>query len=323
MNLPLISVVLPVYNAEQYVKDTIKSILVQSYQNFELIIINDGSTDNSEEYIVQFKDTRIKYIKNEKNLKLIQTLNLGLRLAKGKYIARIDADDIALPNRFEKQIDFLENNLEYGIVGSFAETFGSKKEKLTFVQEDLEIRFALLTHNPFVHSSVMIRNQILIKNKLSFDLNQLHVEDYDLWIKILKYSKGKILPDSLIKYRIHESQISVVHNNIQEINTKKIQKKYLTSLLPEFKDVDLLFDIFHNQKRTISDVILFLSNIKSINLENINSFNKKLTKTLIKKAKNKIIDAKKITHKELLILFKYRNEFTIKQKIVLLTKLNF
>ena len=323
MNLPLISIVLPVYNAEQYVKDTIKSILIQSYQNFELIIINDGSTDNSEEYIVQFKDTRIKYIKNEKNLKLIQTLNLGLSVAKGKYIARIDADDIALPNRFEKQIDFLENNLEYGIVGSFAETFGSKKEKLTFVQEDLEIRFALLTHNPFVHSSVMIRNQILIKNKLSFDLNQLHVEDYDLWIKILKYSKGKILPNILIKYRIHESQISVVHNNIQEINTKKIQKDYLTSLLPEFKEVDLLFDIFHNQKRTISDVILFLSNIKSISLENINTLNKKLTKTLIKKAKNKIIDAKKITRKELLILFKYRNEFTIKQKIVLLTKLNF
>jgi glycosyltransferase involved in cell wall biosynthesis len=323
MNSPLISVVLPVYNAEQYVKDTIKSILIQSYQNFELIIINDGSTDNSEEYIVQFKDTRIKYIKNEKNLKLIQTLNLGLSVAKGKYIARIDADDIALPNRFEKQIDFLENNLEYGIVGSFAETFGSKKEKLTFVQEDLEIRFALLTHNPFVHSSVMIRNQILIKNKLSFDLNQLHVEDYDLWIKILKYSKGKILPNILIKYRIHESQISVVHNNIQEINTKKIQKDYLTSLLPEFKEVDLLFDIFHNQKRTISDVILFLSNIKSISLENINTLNKKLTKTLIKKAKNKIIDAKKITRKELLILFKYRNEFTIKQKIVLLTKLNF
>lgn len=323
MNSPLISVVLPVYNAEQYVKDTIKSILIQSYQNFELIIINDGSTDNSEEYIVQFKDTRIKYIKNEKNLKLIQTLNLGLSVAKGKYIARIDADDIALPNRFEKQIDFLENNLEYGIVGSFAETFGSKKEKLTFVQEDLEIRFALLTHNPFVHSSVMIRNQILIKNKLSFDLNQLHVEDYDLWIKILKYSKGKILPDILIKYRIHESQISVVHNNIQEINTKKIQKYYLTSLLPEFKDVDLLFDIFHNQKRTIADVILFLSNIKSISLENINTLSKKLTKTLIKKAINKIIDTKKITHKELLILFKYRNEFTIKQKIVLLTKLNF
>ena len=159
--------------------------------------------------------------------------------------------------------------------------------------------------------------------KLSFDLNQLHVEDYDLWIKILKYSKGKILPNILIKYRIHESQISVVHNNIQEINTKKIQKNYLTSLLPEFKEVDLLFDIFHNQKRTISDVILFLSKIKSISLENINTLNKKLTKTLIKKAKNKIIDAKKITRKELLILFKYRNEFTIKQKIVLLTKLNF
>ena len=321
MNSPLISVVLPVYNAELYITDTINSILNQTYTNFELIIINDGSNDNSEACILQFQDQRIKYFKNEKNLKLIQTLNLGLGLAKGKYIARIDADDIALPQRFEKQIDFLEKNSEYGIVGSFAETFGSENKKLTFVQEDVDIRYAFLTHNPFVHSSVMIRNQILTENKLSFDLTQLHVEDYALWIEILNFSKGKILPEILIKYRIHENQISVVHNNTQVINTQKIQKKYLLSLLPEVKEVDLVFDIFHNQKTTIPSVILFLKFIKSIELENTNALNQKLTKTLIKNAKNKIISAEKITFKELLNLFKYRNEFTLKQKLVFLTKL--
>jgi glycosyltransferase involved in cell wall biosynthesis len=321
MNSPLISVVLPVYNAELYITDTINSILNQTYTNFELIIINDGSNDNSEGCILQFQDQRIKYFKNEKNLKLIQTLNLGLGLAEGKYIARIDADDIALPQRFEKQIDFLEKNSEYGIVGSFAETFGSENKKLTFVQEDVDIRYAFLTHNPFVHSSVMIRNQILTENKLSFDLTQLHVEDYALWIKILNFSKGKILPEILIKYRIHENQISLVHNNTQVINTQKIQKKYLLSLLPEFKEVDLVFDIFHNQKTTIPNIILFLKFIKSIELENTNALNQKLTKTLIKNAKNKIISAEKITFKEVLNLFKYRNEFTLKQKLVFLTKL--
>jgi glycosyltransferase involved in cell wall biosynthesis len=321
MNYPFISVVLPVYNAELYITDTINSILNQTYTNFELIIINDGSNDNSEACILQFQDQRIKYFKNEKNLKLIQTLNLGLSLAKGKYIARIDADDIALPQRFEKQIDFLEKNSEYGIVGSFAETFGSENKKLTFVQEDVDIRYAFLTHNPFVHSSVMIRNQILTENKLSFDLTQLHVEDYALWIEILNFSKGKILPEILIKYRIHENQISVVHNNTQVINTEKIQKKYLLSLLPEVKEVDLVFDIFHNQKTTIPGVILFLKFIKFIELENTNALNQKLTKSLIKNAKNKIISAEKITFKELLNLFKYRNEFTLKQKLVFLTKL--
>ncbi len=321
MNSPLISVVLPVYNAELYITETINSIINQTYTNFELIIINDGSNDNSEGCILQFQDKRIKYFKNEKNLKLIQTLNLGLSLAKGKYIARIDADDIALPKRFEKQIDFLEKNSEYGIVGSFAETFGSENKKLTFVQEDVDIRHAFLTHNPFVHSSVMIRNQTLTENKLSFDLTQLHVEDYALWIEILNFSKGKILPEILIKYRIHENQISLVHNNTQVINTEKIQKKYLLSLLPEVKEVDLVFDIFHNQKTTIPSVILFLKFIKSIELENTNALNQKLTKTLIKNAKNKIIRAEKITFKELLNLFKYRNEFTLKQKLVFLTKL--
>lgn len=318
---PLISVILPVYNTEMFINECIQSILNQTFSNFELIILNDGSTDNTESSILEFQDNRIIYVKNEKNLKLIQTLNLGLSLAKGKYIARIDADDIALPKRFEKQIEFLEKNSEYGIVGSFAETFGIEHKKLTFVQEDEDIRYAFLTHNPFVHSSVMIRNQILTENKLGFDLNQLHVEDYALWIKILNFSKGKILPEILIKYRIHESQISVVHNNIQEINTKKIQKKYLISLLPEVKDVDLVFDIFHNRKTTIPSVILFLKILKSIELENTNVLNQKLTKSLIKNAKNKIIRAEKITFKELLNLFKYRNEFTFKQKLVFLTKL--
>jgi glycosyltransferase involved in cell wall biosynthesis len=321
MNSPLISVVLPVYNAELYITDTINSILNQTYTNFELIIINDGSNDNSEACILQFQDQRIKYFKNEKNLKLIQTLNLGLNLAKGKYIARIDADDIALPKRFEKQIDFLEKNSEYGIVGSFAETFGSEYKKLTFVQEDVDIRYAFLTHNPFVHSSVIIRNQILTENKLGFDLTQLHVEDYALWIKLLKFSKGKILPEILIKYRIHENQISLIHNNTQVINTEKIQKKYLLSLLPEVKEIDLVFDIFHNRKTTIPSVILFLKFMKANELVNTNALNQKLTKTLIKNAKNKIISAEKITFKELLNLFKYRNEFTLKQKLVFLTKL--
>jgi glycosyltransferase involved in cell wall biosynthesis len=318
---PLVSILLPVYNGAEHINDTIQSILEQSYTNFEFIIINDGSTDNTEQIIKSYSDLRIIYIKNQKNLKLISSLNKGIKLAKGKYIARIDADDIALPNRFEKQIKFLENNIEYGIVGSFAETFGIEKKKLTFVQEDLDIRCAFLTHNPFVHSSVMIRSQILTENQLNFDSNQLHVEDYALWLKILNYSKGKILPEILIKYRIHKNQISIVHNRTQEINTKKIQKDYLKSLMPEFKDGDLLFTIFHNEKTTVSDVVLFLATINKINIKNTSQLKKKIIEILIKNAKNKILEINKITLNSIIKLYKYRNEFTFKQKLVFLTKL--
>ena len=103
----LISVILPAYNAEQYIKESIDSILTQSLRDFELIIINDGSLDKTEDLILSYSDNRIIYIKNEKNLGLIKTLNKGVSYAKGSYIVRMDADDVCMPNRFEKQVEFL------------------------------------------------------------------------------------------------------------------------------------------------------------------------------------------------------------------------
>src|SRR5690606_13489679 len=119
----LISVVLPAYNAELYIKEAIDSVLAQTFTNFELIILNDGSTDKTEEIILSYQDSRIVYVKNEHNLGLIGTLNKGMALAKGKYIARMDADDICFPERFEKQVAFLEKNKEYIICGTSAYRF--------------------------------------------------------------------------------------------------------------------------------------------------------------------------------------------------------
>ena len=110
MSKPLVSVLMAVYNGEKYLLEAIESILNQTYTNFEFLIINDGSTDSTEEIILSYSDQRIRYIKNEQNLKLIASLNKGLDLAKGKYIARMDADDISLPDRLEKQVNFLERN---------------------------------------------------------------------------------------------------------------------------------------------------------------------------------------------------------------------
>ena len=113
---PTISIILPAYNAEKYLAPAIESILQQSFKDFEFIILNDGSTDNTEKIILSYTDSRIKYIKNEKNLKLIKTLNKGIELAKGKYIARMDADDIALPTMLEECYTFFETHPEYSIV---------------------------------------------------------------------------------------------------------------------------------------------------------------------------------------------------------------
>ena len=115
---PLISVILPAYNAERFLEEAIDSILAQTYKNFELIVLNDGSTDRTEEIILSYNDPRIRYIKNESNLKLIKTLNKGIALARGKYIARMDADDISLPTRFEKEIEFMEIHPDIGVCSS-------------------------------------------------------------------------------------------------------------------------------------------------------------------------------------------------------------
>src|SRR5688500_8514963 len=109
---PLVSVLMPVYNAEAYVSEAIQSILQQTYKNFEFLIINDGSTDNSEKLINTFSDSRIRYIRNSENIKLVATLNKGIDLSVGKYLVRMDADDISLPERLQKQVDFMETHPE-------------------------------------------------------------------------------------------------------------------------------------------------------------------------------------------------------------------
>ena len=116
---PVISVILPVYNAERFLREAIDSVLKQTFVDFEFIILNDGSTDKTEDIILSYKDPRIRYVKNEKNLKLIKTLNKGVDMARGKYIARMDADDISLPERFEKEVAYLEAHPDVAVVSCY------------------------------------------------------------------------------------------------------------------------------------------------------------------------------------------------------------
>lgn len=321
MSVPLVSVILPVYNAEDYVQDAIQSILNQTFTDFELIILNDGSTDQSEFKILQFSDSRIRYIKNEVNLKLISTLNLGLKMALGKYIARIDADDIALPQRFARQVDFLEKNFDYGIVGSFAETFGNKSEVLKYAEEDEDIRYAFITHNPFIHSTVMIRSIILHKNNLKYSHDQLHVEDYALWIDILEVSKAKILSEILIKYRVHNQQISEVYSIKQLSNTYNVQSYYLKKLGFEIGEVDFILSLHRPVSLNVVDLIDALHKVDKIS-DKVIHLNKKInfTNYLKRLIKNQIFNKKSISFNELILILKLKSFFNYKQKITLVCK---
>lgn len=216
MNHPIISVVMPVYNGEKYLSEAIDSILYQTYTDFEFIILNDGSTDNTEEIILSYDDPRIVYVKNEENLQIVETLNKGIALAKGKYIARMDADDISLPERFEKQLDILENHLSVQVIFSIVElvnengvTIGSWKDDVDCHTQESMYSF-LPRKNCFSHPSVMIRKDVA-KNYLY--INSKNSEDYNLWLRMM--SDGIVfykIVKPLVKYRVLDTSVTRVSN---------------------------------------------------------------------------------------------------------------
>jgi glycosyltransferase involved in cell wall biosynthesis len=202
--VPDISVIMPVYNAQDYLKESIQSILSQTFINFEFIIINDGSQDNSEMIIRSFNDSRIKLV-NQSNKGVAEALNAGLKLAQGKYIARMDADDISIETRFQIQYNFLENNLEYVCVGSNAILIDEDGEKVctTKLYSEWEEITKVLPRTPFSHPSVMHRRVPEL-----FYKNVPVVEDSIYFYELSKYGKFKNIEVPLIEYRIHPSAVS-------------------------------------------------------------------------------------------------------------------
>ena len=227
---PFISVVLPVYNAEAYLQEAVTSILQQTYVHFELLLINDGSTDDSEKICLAFNDKRIVYIKNETNLGLITTLNKGITLAKGEYIARMDADDVALPNRFKEQLELFLKHPDALVVSSdYYSLNGRKKTKIFNRNHSDEMKTTLLFATCFCHPTVMIRNEFA-KLNIWYDVSGKHVEDYKLWMDLSFHGKFYNVAKPLLLYRSHSQQVSVLHNNTQIKNSNILRENYLNQL---------------------------------------------------------------------------------------------
>ncbi|HWY10797.1 MAG TPA: glycosyltransferase family 2 protein [Bacteroidia bacterium] len=237
MNMPLVSVLMPVYNAEAFVKEAIASILDQSYQNFEFIIINDGSTDSSEGQIISFKTDKIKYYKNETNLGLIATLNKGIDLCKGEYIVRMDADDLSLRDRIKKQVEFMESNKGVGVCGCDYIHFGKGKQipLKSHHTHDL-ISGWMLFNSSVVHPALIIRSSVLKSEKTYFNSEFKHVEDYELWSRLLFKSQFADIPETLLKYRIHASQVSLKFRGEQIENGNKVRKRLLEKIGFKFSE---------------------------------------------------------------------------------------
>ncbi len=227
---PEISVVMPVLNGEKYLAEAMRSILEQSLSDFEFIIINDGSTDKTEEIIKSFNDSRIVYVNNPTNLGLSKSFNIGIRETRGEYIARMDADDIALPDRFEKQLDFLRSNPEIDIVGSAIWRIDKDGKKLGVSHKALlpkALEWQSLFSTPLFHPTVMGRTQVFKENH--FDESLSSSEDYELWSRLMfeKGSKLANLSEPLLLYRVFpgsftkslspEKRINSINNSLKNI----------------------------------------------------------------------------------------------------------
>ncbi len=328
MRNPLVSVLLPVFNGEEFLKQTIESVLNQTFVNFEFIIIDDGSTDSSRQIINSFDDQRIVFIENSENLQLIKTLNKGLEIAKGNYLARIDADDYMHPTRLEKQVHFLDAHMDYVLAGSSVQLVRDgieiEGDIIKYYSDHDDIVFSMSFYCPFIHPTIMLRMCIVREHQLKFDLGYLHAEDYEFWTRIVRYGKVYNLDENLTYYRVHSNQISNVHLDFQKKQMKKIQVKFLNENLPYLNEQEksCIFSI-----ENIYSSSVFYQAIDKLS-ENIFFTGAAKERYLLKRVKNYMLEKKSFKLGEwryiLKNLFFYKANFSFVQYLSFIIKtLNF
>ena len=224
-----ISVIMPVYNGQDYLETAISSILHQTWQKWELIIVDDGSTDSSIEIIHHQTDDRIRLTQNQRSKGVAGALNTGLDLATGKYIARMDADDISHPERLAKQFTFLEGNPEISICGCWVHYFGTVRGLWSYPLNDANAKAKLLFSPPFAHPTVLMKSDVFADGT-RYDEDCGYVEDYELWVRLMNRYRFANLPTPLLEYRLHDQQVGRRLNAHQKNAIEHIQNKLFTQL---------------------------------------------------------------------------------------------
>lgn len=224
MSRPTVSVILPVFNGARFLQECVDSILNQTFSDFELICIDDGSTDETMQILASYDDDRIKII-TQKNSGIVAALNNGLEIAQGHYIARMDADDICMPNRFSAQVDFLDTHSDVAVVGSFVTVInaqGKSVDKWHIPVTPRWVRKRLWLFPPVYHPTVMVRANV-IKSVGGYP-DVKHVEDYALWIRLSRTQAMANIPQRLLQYRIHDQNVSSRFGDLQLKNHKTVRR---------------------------------------------------------------------------------------------------
>ncbi|KPK84167.1 MAG: hypothetical protein AMS27_10725 [Bacteroides sp. SM23_62_1] len=250
-----VSIIMPVYNCEKYVGEAIESVLAQSFKDFEFIIIDDGSDDNTSQIIEEYDktDNRIRILRNEQNLGVVKSLNIGLRQSVGEYIARIDADDIWLPEKLEKQIIYLEKNGDIGMLATSKLNIDAdgkirERDKYPKTYSYKDIRDNILKRNLFCHSSVIFSNNVL-KKVGYYDETFINSEDYEYWMRVISATKVEMLEEPLVYYRISTDAISY----------RRLKQQRYYAMLAKLRGIKLLDKSWFNIVYILEDLgyILF------------------------------------------------------------------
>lgn len=232
MTAPRVTVLMSVYNGEKYLREAVDSIFGQTFGDFEFIIINDGSTDKTQEILDTYKDPRIVQI-NQDNMGLTGSLNKGLHIARGEYIARMDSDDISLPHRLERQLSFMDANPEIGICGSWVEIIGEKgesKDTWRYPTEPGAIRCKMLFESALAHPSVMMRRTLFLERGLCYNKSYTRSQDYELWVRASRYTSLANIGEVLLLYRLHTSQVGRQSTVEQQSFADQIRLEQLNEL---------------------------------------------------------------------------------------------
>jgi glycosyltransferase involved in cell wall biosynthesis len=228
---PLISILMPVHNGAAFLGEAIRSMLSQTLGDFEFLIVDDASTDNSSSIVQEFKDPRIRLIRSPDRLKLSGALNLGLDHATGRYVARMDADDVSLPERLELQAKFLDAHPETGLCGSWIRMFGSSSKAVLERPAGHEaIRAFTLLDTPFAHPTVMMRREWLEHHHLRFNGEYFPTEDFELWTRALSCFRGANLPQVLLLYRVHGKSLTGSDWSVMDDQAARIIRAQLALL---------------------------------------------------------------------------------------------
>lgn len=263
---PTVSIVIPAHNAGPYVEDAMRAMLAQTWTDFELIIIDDGSTDDTYEILgtIATEDQRVRLLKNEQNIGLIATLNRGLSVATGKYIARMDADDYSPPERLALQIAYLESHEKTVAVGSNGQFFGTKTGAVSVPQRAHAVRTRLVFDNPILHSSILMRREWLAERGIQYRSHVPHSEDYDFWVQIVE-AGGEIenLPERLLHYRIHGTNVTQTKRQLLECSSGEIRRRQMASLGCTFtpQEIEILDNFMFKERyyATASETALMRS----------------------------------------------------------------